>query len=533
RLAAPTSTVPHAPSPARPELAEWAAPAAGTMATLLRSAQRPLPLGLGVILVLLALLLTFNVGGLRERLFAPAAPKIDSIAVLPLDNLSGDPEQEYFVDGMTEALTAELSKISALKVISRTSAMQYKGVKKPAPQIAQELGVNGLIEGSVVREGDQVRITVQLIHGPTDKHLWAESYQRELRGILALQSEVARAIARNIQVAVTPAEATRLAAARPVNPEAYQAYLKGRFHWNKRDDEGLKKSFEYFEQAIEIDPSYPLAYAGLADAYGISAALGMLPTSEALPKARAAALKALEIDQSLAEAHTSMGMVAQFGWDWSTAEKEYQRAIELNPNYATAHHFYSVYLSKMERHEEAIARARRAQELDPLSLIIGSSLAGAYSQGGQHERAEQELHKVLDMNPNFANGHNRLGRRYWERRVYDQAVVEFEKAAALNPDTPDWLGDLGHAYAAVGRRREAARILDQLKRLSQQRYVRAEAFAVVYVGLGENDRAFDWLERAYQERSCWLPFIKLNPLFDGLRSDPRYGDLLRRLNLPD
>ncbi|MGH2524936.1 MAG: tetratricopeptide repeat protein, partial [Anaerolineales bacterium] len=336
-----------------------------------------------------------SIGGLRHRLLGAPAPRIDSIAVLPLDNLSRDPEQEYFADGMTEALTAELSKISALKVISRTSAMRYRNTDKPMPQIARELNVDALIEGSVVREGDQVRITVQLIHGPTDKHLWAESYQRELRGVLALQSDVARAIAREVRVAVTPAEATRLAAARPVNPEAYQTYLKGRFYWNKRDDEGLKKSAKYFEQAIEIDPSYALAYAGLADAYGISTGIGLLPTKEALPKARAAALKALGIDPSLAEAHTSMGMVAHFEWDWLTAEEEYQRAIELNPNYATAHHFYSVYLSKMGRHEEAIAQATRAHELDPLSLIIGTSLAGAYCAGGQHERAEQELQKVL------------------------------------------------------------------------------------------------------------------------------------------
>ncbi|MCI0402223.1 MAG: protein kinase, partial [Acidobacteria bacterium] len=346
RLAAPSA----AHLPAMPQ-----APAKGGIL------RRPLRLASMVAAFLLALAFLANVGGLRDRLLGGAGTqRIQSLAVLPLENLSRDPAQEYFADGMTEALITELSKISALKVISRTSAMQYKGVKKPMPQIARELGVDALIEGSVVREGDQVRITVQLIHGPTDKHLWADSYQRELRGILALQSEVAQAIAREIRVAVTPAEETRLAETRAVNPEAHEAYLKGRYHWNKRTREGFEKGIEYFEQAIEKDPNYALAYAGLADSYNNLGAWGHVPPRETYPRGKAAAMKALELDEELAEAHASLARnKIAYDWDWPGARQEFERYVQLNSNYANAHLWYSYYYFAMGRLDEAAREMKR------------------------------------------------------------------------------------------------------------------------------------------------------------------------------
>jgi TolB-like protein len=297
--------------------------------------------------------------------------------VLPLENLSHDPEQEYFADGMTEALITELSKISALKVISRTSVMQYKGIKKPMPQIARELGVDGVVEGSVAREGEQVRITVQLIHGPTDKHLWAESYQREMRGILALQGEVARAIANEVRVKLTPQEEGRLASARPVNPAAYEAYLRGRYHWNRRTGQDLRKATEYFLSATELDPTYSLAYAGLADSYALYNFYDVLPARESFPEARAAAERALQLDPTLVEAQTTIAFVTfYYDWDWTAADSQLERILQRRPDYANARQWYAEYLSLMGRHEEAIREIKQAQAYDPLSSIMRSQEAG-------------------------------------------------------------------------------------------------------------------------------------------------------------
>ena len=317
--------------------------------------------------------LLLDVGGLRDRLVGESAPRIDSIAVLPLENLSGDPEQEYFADGMTDALIADLAKIGALKVISRTSVMQYKGARKPLPEIAHELSVDGVVEGSVLREGDRVRITVQLIEAATDQHLWTERYERELTSILALQGEVARAIASKIEVTVSPEEEVRLASARPVAPEVHEAYLKGRYYWNKRTEDGMKRGLEYFQQAINDDPEYAPPYVGLADSFNMIAFYSNAPPMEVYPKAKAAALKALEIDDTIAEAHASLAAAQAGEWDWLAAEREFQRAIELNPSYALGHQWYAgLYLNAVGRLDEATAEFKRAQ-LDPLSLIIGAA----------------------------------------------------------------------------------------------------------------------------------------------------------------
>ena len=461
---------------------------------------------------------------------------IHSIAVLPLENLSRDPEQEYFSDGMHEALIAELSKITALKVISRTSAMQYKGVKKPVPQIARELGVDGLIEGSVLREGEQVRITVQLIHGSTDKHLWAESYQRELRGILALQSEVARAIAGQIRVAVTPEEKTRLASSRAVNPEAHEAYLKGRFYWNKRTKEGLKKALELFQRAIESDPGDPLAYAGLADAYAYSANQAYLRPDEAFPKAKAAALKALEIDDQIAEGHTSLGFVKlAYDMDWSGAEREFQRAIQLNPSYSTAHSWYSTFMLTFLRFDESIAELHRAQQLDPLSVQIAVGVGSNYNHARQYDRAILALQRVAELDPNVGTTYYELGIAYLGKGMYPEAISNLQKAVAgTSRLSGDPLAMLGYAYGLAGQKDQARKILEQLKQQAITGYVQPTAFALVCVGLGDKDQAIAWLEKAYaEERGIYLTHLKVEPPWDPLRSDPRFKGLLRRMKLED
>ncbi len=494
--------------------------------------------GLGVAVALVAVVVVgLNVGGVRDRLFggAAGAPQIDSIAVLPLDNLSGDAEQEYFVEGMHEALITELSKISTLKVISRTSAMRYKKTDKLMPQIARELGVNGLIEGSVAREGNQVRITVQLIHGPSDKHLWAESYQRELRGILALQSEVARDIAQEIRVQLTPQEQVRLASARPANPEAYEAYLKGQYYINQfaneQREEPLRKSIEYYEQAIRLDPGFAPAYADLSTAYFLLA--GDFGVRELRPKAKAAALKALELDDNLGPAHNRLGMIKlRYEWDWVGAERELKRAIELDPNYPWAHMWYAVYLQLAENYEQALAEYKRAEELDPLVLAHKANIGGFYICARQYDQAIEQYRKTLALSPNAAFLHDQLGGAYVGKGMYKEAFDEFQKALELSGGDPRYQTSLAWAYAMAGKRAEALKILDEFKEPSKRKFLTPFGRALIYAALGEKEHAFIWLEKAYEERNTGLPFIKCDPAFDNLRGDPRFKDLRRRMNLP-
>ncbi len=482
------------------------------------------------------LLVVANAGGLRERLFgrvpAPPGQRIESLVVLPLENLSGDPEQEYFADGMTDALIANLGQISALRVISRTSAMHFKGTNKPIPEIARQLGVDAVVEGSVVRAGDRVRITAQLIHGADDRHLWADSYERELRDILTLQSEVARAIAQEIRVTLTPPEERRLASAQAVDPEVHQLYLKGRNHWNKRTEAGFRKAIEYFQQAIEKDPSCALAYAGLADCYGLLAEYGILPPKEAYPKAKAAALKALEIDDTLAEAHVSLGWIKEgFDWDWSGAEREYRQAIRLNPGYATARHWYASLLSTLGRSQEAIAESRRAQELDPLSPIIHAQAGFVSFEARQYERAVEEYRKALELDPDFVVGHLVLGQTYGQMGRHEEAIAELERAVTLSQNGAEDIAWLARAYGMAGRTDEARELLADLERRSQASYVAPALFGMIYAGLGEKDRAFECFEKAYQEHGSYLEYLPNGPEYDVLRDDPRFDDLLRRMGL--
>jgi serine/threonine protein kinase len=488
-----------------------------------------------------AVILGLNIGGLRDRLMwlvgarhGVPLPRIESLAVLPLANLSGDPEQEYFADGMTEELITNLGKISALRVISRTSVMRYKKTEKPLPQIARELGVDGIVEGSVLRVGDRVRITAQLIQAEQERHLWAESYERDLRDILALQSEVARAIANEIRLKLTPQEQTRLASARPVNPEAYRLYLIGRFLWNKRTEEGFKNAIEHFQRALEIDAGYAPAYAGLADSYILLSTHGFLPPKEAIPRGKAAAQKALGIDESLAEAHTSLAKAYHgYDWDWSACEKEFKRAIELNPNYATAHLWYGNYLSDMGRHAEAMAEVQRAQQLDPLSPIISTGVAAfGYFYARQYDQAIGRLRNTVSLFPDFAFAYFSLGDAYVANGTYQEAIVAYQKARSLSGASAAEVAALGQAYAKGGIRGYYLWDLRRLREESKHRYVTAFAFAYLFAGLGEKDRAFSYLEKAYEDRDSGLTYLQIQPAFDPLRSDPRFQDLLRRMNFP-
>jgi TolB-like protein/Flp pilus assembly protein TadD len=451
------------------------------------------------------------------------------LAVLPLDNLSGDASQDYFADGMTDELITDLAQIRALRVISRTSVMAYKHARKPLPEIARELNVDAVVEGTVLRSGEQVRITAQLIQAPADKHLWAESYEGNLRDTLALQKEVASAIAKQIRIELTPQEQAVLKKSSLVNPEAYESYLKGRYFWNKRTADGFKVALAYFNQAIEEDPKYAPAYAGLADSYDLLGdwEYGVLAPNEAYPKAKAAAIKALELDNALSEAHTSLAFSMDvFDWDWDSADREYRRAIELNPGYATAHHWYADHLSEMGRNSEAIAEMRKAEHLDPLSLIISADMAGILLVAHLNDEAIQQSRKTVDMDPNFAIAHLELGQAFVQKHSYNEAIAEFKKAIELSGGSIPCASNLAYAYAISNKRNEAVKILNDLKTRSTRN---ASEIALIYVGLGENDQAMKWLGKAYEEH--FNPSILLRPAFDPLRSDPRFQNLVHRIGL--
>jgi TolB-like protein/Tfp pilus assembly protein PilF len=469
-----------------------------------------------------------NVGGLREQLLGgPKPAQIQSLAVLPLENLSGDPEQDYFAAGMHEELIATLSRISALKVISRTSAVRYKGSDKPLPEIGRELGVDGIIEGSVRRAGQQVRITVQLIDAASDRHLWTDSYQRELLDVLALQSELAQAIAREIKIAVTPQQAAHLAARRPVNPETYEAYLKGMFWLNKATPEGTRKGMAYLREAVEKDPGDALAYAGLALGY-ITLAHGPAPPKDALPLARAAAEKALDLDDTLAEPFAALAFVkGYYEWDWAGAEQALQRALDLNPSLAIAHFHVAWFHVLFGRMEEAITEHKRAQELDPLMPLNSADLGQLYVWDQRYEEAMDEVEKSIEIDPNYPHGHWVRGIVYREKGMYEEAIAAHQKAGELSPT---WRWVLGCTYAAAGRTDEARKLLAELKEEEITPW-RAFWLAKIYTALGEKDEAFRWLN--YEHPHLWVPWIRVWPDFEPLRDDPRFDDLLRRMNLPE
>jgi TolB-like protein/Tfp pilus assembly protein PilF len=483
---------------------------------------------------LLALLVLANESGLRDKLkylLVRGAPQpIRSIAVLPLENLTGDPSKDYFADGMSDALITELGKVSALRVISRTSSSRYKKSNKPLSQIARELNVDGIVEGAVSQSAGRVRINAQLIYAKTDLYLWGRNYERNLSDVLALEDEVARAIAQEIRINVTAQERGRLNSAPAVNPEVYQLYLKGRFFLERRTEEGMKKAVECFEEALQKDPNSALAYSGLADSYGLLGSFNFLPPKEAYPKAKAAAMKALELDDTLAEAHLALADSVD---GLEEQEKHFKRAIELNPGFATAHHWYARYLSRMGRLDEALREIQRAQELDPLSLIINDNVGEVYGWARQYDKAIEQLRNTLGMDPNFARTHLDLGEAYEYKGMFNEAIAEFQKARELGGENwPELRAPLQRAYEASGYRGYYQEQLRLLEERSKQRFVAPVSMAMIYARLGDKDRAFMWLEKANRDQTG-LFFIKVEPVYDPMRSDPRFRDLLRRAGLPE
>ena len=469
----------------------------------------------------------------RHRRTSPE-PHIHSIAVLPLANLSGDPSQDYFADGMTEELISDLAQISALRVISRTSVMQYKNTKKSMRDIAKELRVDAVVEGSIERSAGRVRISAQLIQAPTDTHLWTQSYERDLGDVLALQDEVAAAIADEIRIKLLPSEKARLTTSRAIKPEAYEAYLRGLYHIYKRNQTDLEQSTAYFQRAIELDPNYALAYAGLADSYALQGSLLYMVSApqDVMPKSKAAAQRALEIDSNLGEAYTTRAYVETlYDWDWARSEEDFKRAIALKPNYAQAHLWYAMHLAALGRHSESIAEVKRAQELDPLSLIMNTSVGLMLYFANQYDEAIEQFRKVLELDPDFFVARWELGLVYEVKGMYEEARSEFQKARALSPGNPSILESLAEVDALSGRRTELREILRQLDQLSKHEFVSPYALALLNVALGAKDQAFESLEKAYDRRDNNLIFLNVDPALRTLRSDARFQRLLQRLGL--
>ncbi len=494
----------------------------------------------GLLVALVAVLFAFNVAGLRERVLRAVGAvrepplQIRSIAVLPLENLSGDPSQEYFADAMTDELITDLGKVSALRVISRNSVMLYKGKRKPTPEIARELNVDAVVEGAVMRSGERVRITAQLIQARTDSHIWTEKYERNVRDVLSLQSEVARAIAEEIRIKSTPQERARMASARPVDPEAYDAYMRGQRAMADPGTEDI--AMKYFQQAIEKDPNFARAYAGLADAYTQLGNDELASPQESYPKGKAAALRALEIDDTLAEAHLRLGWgKMRFDWDWSGAESQYKQALRLGPSSAEAHAEYGEFLMLMGRCDEAKAEIKQAQELDPLSAHSSRIMGVAFWHSRQYGRAIEQLRQTIEnfhLEDRDTYAHFHLARSYKGKGMFKEAIAEQEKAVALFPESPLYLGMLGNMYSLAGKKAQALKVVDQLKEWSKRKYVAPYDIALVYIGLGDKDQAFALLEKAYQAHSNDMSNLKADPTFDPLRSDPRFQDFLRRMNFP-
>jgi TolB-like protein/tetratricopeptide (TPR) repeat protein len=456
--------------------------------------------------------------------------RIQSLLVLPLKSLSGDPEQGYFADGMTDALNAGLAGVSALRVISRTSSMLYKGTDKPLSQIARELNVDGIVEGSVLRSGDRIRIIVSLVQPSVEKRIWGQTYERDVRDVITLQSEVARAIVDEIRVTLTPGELARLTKVGASNPEAHIAYAKGRFFWNMRTEEGLQKAVEYFEQAIEKDPGYALAYAGLADSWVPRAWYAYLPASEAFPHAREAVTKALELDPDLVEAHTTLAFLKlYYELDWDAAERQFLRAIKLNPNYANAHHWYAEYLSLVGRHDEATREAERARELDPFSSIISTWVGSRYFFAHRYDLAIEQYRSVVELDSNFVPARLALGQAYMRMKMFHEAITELERAVSMSGGSPVYVASLAHAYGVTGRRGDSLRLIDDLKELAGQRYVASFDMAIAWVGLGDHNRALALLKKAFEERSPRLLFLNVEPRFDPLRSHADFQALIKRV----
>jgi TolB-like protein/Tfp pilus assembly protein PilF len=460
---------------------------------------------------------------------SPAGISNKSIAVLPFDNLSRDPDNAYFAEGVQDEILTRLAKVADLKVISRTSTQHFKSAPDNLPQIAKQLGVAHILEGSVQKSGEQVRVNVQLINALTDAHLWGDTYDRKLTDIFAVESDIAKTIADALQAKLTGSEKNSIAKAPTTSPDAYELYLKGRFFWNKRSGVDLRKAIDYFNQAIAKDPNYALAYAGLADSYMLLPNYGGASTKEAVAPARAAVTKALELDDSLAEAHASFGLLNTLELHLEQAVGDFERAIQLNPNYATAHHWLMLGQLALGRFDQAIAEGKRATELDPLSLIINADFSWAYFCARRPDQAETQARKTLEIDPRFFLAHYYLGGISQFKGRLNEAISEFQKAVELNNDAYS-LAMLGRAYARAGKKDEAQKILARMNEEAKSRYIAPYAWALIRLGLGEKERAIDELDRAYQTGDTnYLFVIKVDPLLDELRGDPRFDALVQKI----
>jgi len=458
---------------------------------------------------------------------------IRSLAVLPLENLSDDISQDYFTDGMTEELIARLGQISSLRVISRASAMTYKNARRPLPEIGRELDVQAVVEGGVLRSGDQVRISAQLSQVHDNRHMWAQSYTGNVRDTLALQSKVASAIAGQVRTRLKSGEQATLQTSRAVEPHAFEAYLKGRYFLNKRTGDGLRMAISYFNQAIDADPAYAAAWSGLADAYTLSGdwKYGVLPRGDAFPKARAAAIKALALDDDLSETHASLAFALDlYDWDWEAAEREYKRSIALNPGYATAHQWYAWHLIMIGRTGDAIVEIKTAESIDPLSLIISADVADALCVAHLYDEAIRQCCKTLELDPNFAVGHYELGQALAQKHMHDEAIAEFHTAIQLSGHSAAFDSNLAYTYGLSGRTAEAMRIVLDLRTRPARDPSTDADIALIYMGLGDHDQAMMWLDKAFESR--FKASILRRPAFDPLRSDVRFKRFLRRIGLP-
>jgi serine/threonine protein kinase/tetratricopeptide (TPR) repeat protein len=485
----------------------------------------PLYGGISVLLVLIVLAGVY--------LLRPKGEAIASIAVLPFGYTGANPNLEYLSEGMPESIISSLQQLSSLKkVIALSSVMRYKGREIDPQVIGQELGVDAVLISKINQLEDELSIRVELVRTADNIRIWGNQYRRKALEIFNIQEEISNAVADNLRLKLGGEEKKRLAKRYTENPEAYQDYLTGRFYWNKRTKEGLLKGLEYFNKAIEKDPNYALAYAGLADSWALLGRYSYFPPEEAMPKGLAAAKRALEIDNTLGEAHTSLAFIKRYyDFDWAGAEKNYKRAIQLSPNYATAHHWYALLLSQMGQHDEALAEIRRALELDPLSLIINTNVAWVYHFARQYDRAIEQFKKTLEMDPNYAVAHQRLGQTYLQKKLFEDGIQELQKAVNLSPGNTEILAALGHALAVSGKREEAAKILDKLNELSKTSYVSAFDKATIYLGLGDYNNALEYLEKAHEEKSAYICYIRVDPRLEKLQVNPRHIALLRKTNL--
>lgn len=466
---------------------------------------------------------------------APAGDKAaKSLAVLPFINASGDPEADYLSDGITESIINNLSQLPNLRVVSRNTAFRYKGLSIDPQRIASDLNVHAVVTGRVFHRENTLIVRAELVDTTNDAQLWGEHYNRGISDIFAVEEDIANEISEKLRLRLTSAEKKRLAKRHTENSEAYQLYLKGRYSWNRRDETDLEEAIKYFQQAIEKDPTYALAYVGVADTYHILAHYNDLPAREAFPKAKAAALRAMEIDDTLVEAHTAVAAItAAYDWDWTAAEASYERTRKLGRDYATTHHWHAFYLLMMGKVDEAIEEIGRAWRLDPLSSIINADVGWCLYYARQYDRAIGQYRKTLELDPNFAMAHHYLAQVFVQVGFFDESIAEYEEAMRLAGSRRGYLGELGAAYAISDRRAEAMKMLEELKEESKRGYVSPSSMAIACIGLGEKDQAFAWLDRAYGERITIMAYLKVDPWFDSLRSDPRFQSLLRRMNLPE